>query len=276
MGEKLKTIVFKYGGNAMTDKKIKSELITEMCKLREQGHRVIVVHGGGPFIRQALEEAGIESEFIAGQRKTSKEALQYVEMALKGRVNGDLVRLFNKMGHSAVGLSGKDGELVLAKKRYHEEVVEGKTIKSDLGQVGDVEAVNAELLELLLDAGFLPVITCLASDSDGNDYNINGDIFAGHIAGAMQADEFVVLTDVDGLLEDVKNPDSLITLLSLNKVPDLVKRGIIKGGMIPKLEACGTALRSGARAARIINGTKPGQLSDLIHNKNIGTLITPS
>ncbi|MBR9861494.1 acetylglutamate kinase [bacterium] len=268
-----KTLVLKYGGNAMTVKNIKEELIQNICKLHRLGHRVIVVHGGGPYIKEALATAKIESEFIAGQRKTSKEALEWVEMALKGKVNGDLVRLFNKNKVKGVGLSGKDGGIVSAKKRYHIEEQNGVSTQQDLGQVGDVVSVQPQLLEQLLDNDFLPVITCLASDDQGNDYNINGDVFAGYIAGAMQADEFIVMTDIDGLLRDINDPSSLISELNSSDIKELEEQGIIKGGMIPKLEACKTALEAGSSMVRIINGTKPEQLLAIANNENVGTKV---
>lgn len=270
---KKKTIVLKYGGNAMTDEKIKRELIRNIAKLNEKGHDMIVVHGGGPFIKKMLEEARIESEFIAGQRKTSTQALEYVEMTLKGKVNGNLVSLFNVFGQRAVGLSGKDGKMVTAKKRYHHSHENGLKKRIDLGQVGDVEKVDTALLRLLLKQNYLPVITCLGSDNEGNDYNINGDVFAGHIAGAMQADEFIILTDVDGLMHDINDPSTLIAGISKAEIKKLIEIGTIKGGMIPKIEACLTALDTGAQSARIINGKKPAQLSELMNEKQPGTQI---
>lgn len=270
---KKKTIVLKYGGNAMTDEKIKRDLIRIISDLNEKDHDMIVVHGGGPYIKKALEEARIESEFIAGQRKTSAEALEYVEMTLKGKVNGNLVSLLNGHGQRAVGLSGKDGKLVTAKKRYHQSHEKGTQKQIDLGQVGNVEKVDTTLLHLLLKQNYLPVITCLGSDHEGNDYNINGDVFAGHIAGAMQADEFIILTDVDGLMHDIHDPSSLISSISSSGIKKLIEKGTIKGGMIPKIEACLTALQTGAKSARIINGKKPGQLHDLMNEMQTGTQI---
>lgn len=264
-----RTIVIKYGGNAMVNEEVKERLLKHLVTIVEKGHHVIIVHGGGPFIKQALADAKITSEFIDGQRKTTTEAMPVVEMALKGKVNGNIVGLINKLGHKAVGLSGKDGQLVIAKKRFHYQ--DGKKI--DLGQVGDVKAVNAEILHLLMDNDFIPVITCLASDEEGNDYNINGDVFAGHIAGEMRVTDFIVLTDVDGLMKDIDQPDSLIKLLRVEQVNELIQDGTIKGGMIPKLEACTTALERGAQSSYIINGTKPEQLLDLLGNQQVGTKI---
>jgi len=267
---KKKTIVLKYGGNAMTELGIKNQLLENISNLIKKSYHIIIVHGGGPFIQKALEKANIVSEFIDGQRKTSEEALIEVEKVLKGNVNGDLVKILNSKNCKAVGLSGKDGKTLIAKKRYHIS----KTNQSiDLGQVGDVESVNPGLIKLLIDNDYIPVITCIASDTKGNDYNINADNFAGHIAGALKADEFVVLTDVDGLLNDINKSDSLIEKIHTTSLNKLYDDGIIKGGMIPKLEACKTALINGAISCRIINGTKPNQLIEIFEGKNIGTQI---
>ena len=160
------------------------------------------------------------------------------------------MNLINTSGEKAVGLSGKDGQLVLAQKRLHKRIINGTEEEIDLGQVGDVLHVNTEILNLLLNNNYIPVITCLASDEQGNDYNINGDVFAGHIAGAMDADEFVVLTDVDGLLKDVHDSTSLISLLHTTEIAELITQGIIKGGMIPKLEACCTAIEAGSKKGK--------------------------
>lgn len=267
---KKKTIVIKYGGNAMTDIVIKNQLLENISSLIKKSIHIIIVHGGGPFIQKALEQAKITSEFIEGHRKTSEDALIEVEKVLKGNVNGDLVKILNRNNCKAVGLSGKDGKTVIAKKRYH---ITTNNQSIDLGQVGDVEYVNPNLIKLLADNDYTPVITCIASDTSGIDYNINADNFAGHIAGALKADEFLVLTDVDGLLNDINNPDSLIERIQTTSLNKLYKEGIIKGGMIPKLEACKTALINGAVSCRIINGTKPNQLLEVFEGKNIGTQI---
>lgn len=268
-----RTLLFKYGGNAMTDPDLKFQVLKRICDLKSQGYNVVIVHGGGPFIKQLLQEANVESEFIDGQRKTTPEAMGYVEMALKGKVNGNLVSIINSLGFKAVGLSGKDGKSVMAVKRMHKRLVNGEIEIADLGQVGDVSVVDPSLINLLLENDFIPVLTCLASDEGGTDYNINGDMFAGHIAGALSADEYVVLTDVDGLLLDKDNPRSIIRELNVAEVGKLKEKGIIRGGMIPKLESCEIALAMGAANARIINGTVPEQITDLFENRETGTVI---
>jgi len=271
---KTKTLLFKYGGNAMTDEALKREVLAGLGALHQKGYRVVIVHGGGPFIQKILSEAQIKSHFIDGHRQTTPEALRYVEMALKGEVNGSLVSLLNAQGHRAVGLSGKDGKSVEAVKRYHHTEKNGVVEKYDLGQVGDVKKVNTQLTEMLLNADYLPVFTCLADDENGASYNINADMFAGHLAGALGA-EYIIMTDVDGLREDKDRPETLMKEIKANDIETLVQKGIIQGGMLPKMESCQVALAAGATGARIINGTKPAQLRELsAGNSSLGTLIT--
>ncbi|NQU32836.1 MAG: acetylglutamate kinase [Bacteroidetes bacterium] len=267
-------ILFKYGGNAMTNQNLKSKILKIICSLKDKGYRVVIVHGGGPFIKETLKIANIESDFVDGLRKTTHEAMKYVEMALKGKVNGSLVSIINGMGYKAVGLSGKDGQTVLAIKHMHEHHENGKVELVDLGQVGDVASVDTSLIELLLKNDYIPVITCIASDSKGLDYNINGDLFAGHIAGALSAEQYVILTDVDGLMLDKDNPDSIIRKLKLDEINHLKEIKCIQGGMIPKIDSCKIALEKGAKLARIINGTAPEQIATLFENKENGTAIS--
>ncbi len=267
-------LLFKYGGNAMTNQPLKKQVLKNMCDLKEKGYQVVIVHGGGPFIKQTLEEVNIASEFIDGQRKTTPEAMEYVEMALKGKVNGSLISTINAIGHKAVGLSGKDGQTVTAKKRLHPHTKNGKTEMVDLGQVGDVASVDTSLIELLLENDFIPVITCIASDKNGSDYNINGDLFAGHIAGALSAEQYIILTDVDGLMLDKDEPESLIHELKVSEINHLKEIKCIQGGMIPKMDSCEIALEKGAKLARIINGTDPQQILALFENQKTGTIIT--
>jgi len=255
----------------MTDESLKEKIVNSISRLSAKGERVVIVHGGGPFIKEALAEAQIDSEFIDGQRKTSHEAMHLVEITLKGRVNTNLVTLFNRAGAKAVGLSGKDGQVVTAKKRIHIESNTGREV--DLGQVGDVEKVNPLLINNLLDNGFLPVLTCVAADNRGIDYNINGDLFAGYVAGALRADHFVVLTDVDGIMMDKDDPETLIKKIESGELVKLKATGVIQGGMIPKIDACIVALKEGAVEAHILNGTKPDDLERIIEKDKAGTAI---
>ncbi|MDA3894304.1 MAG: acetylglutamate kinase [Salinivirgaceae bacterium] len=266
-------ILFKYGGNAMTDEEVKMSVLENILSLKQKGYNIVISHGGGPFIKEMLAQVNIESEFIDGQRYTTPESFKYIEMVLKGQVNSDLVNIINSLGFSAVGLSGKDGNTVIAHKRWHKKVVHGKEQKVDLGQVGDISKVNPKLLNQLLENDFIPVIACIGADNNGPGYNINGDTFAGYLAGALMVEQFVVLTDVDGLLRDKNDSSSIIRKISIPEVKTLKDEGIIQGGMIPKMEACETAINMGAHSAKIINGTKPEQIAN-VNNDAIGTLIT--
>lgn len=270
----MQRILIKYGGNAMVNDDLRYQIIDRLVELKRKGHQIILVHGGGPFIARELEKAGIHSEFIEGQRKTSAEALIHVEMALKGQVNGRLVSIFNALGSKAVGLSGKDAAMVIAQERFHETTDEqGKPTKVSLGHVGDVETINTTLPELLLKNDITPVMTCIGTDKQGNDYNINADMLAGHLAGALKADHFLVLTDIDGLRKDVNDAGSHIYELSTTQARQMFGKSI-QGGMIPKIESCMIALETGAKKASIINGTKPELVTQkIIHNKHVGTTI---
>ena len=267
---KSKLVLIKYGGNAMLNNALKNEIAQKIKTAREQHLQIVIVHGGGPFINKALDTAGIKSEFIEGHRITTPQALSHIETTLKGEVNSDLVGALNKAGLKAVGLSGKDGQMVIAEKRWH-STSSGKTV--DLGQVGNVRSINCDLAKDLLAKNYTPVITCIASDKEGADYNINADMFAGHFAATLGADEYIVLTDVDGLYKNYPDPDSIISEISLSEIASLYNN-IIKGGMIPKVESCEIALNSGVGKAVILNGTKPQQIVDYcMHQKKIGTTI---
>ncbi|MDG5767208.1 acetylglutamate kinase [Balneolales bacterium ANBcel1] len=273
MDQQKPIIVVKYGGNAMTEDSLRQQVVKNICLLQNYGFNVVIAHGGGPFIKEALLQANIESEFIDGHRVTTPEALEHVEKALKGQVNGALVRLVNKLGYKAVGLSGKDGKIATAVKRMHRKEVDGHVEEHDLGQVGDVVSMDTHLLHLLLDHEYIPVLACLAADVDSNEYNVNADMFAGHLAGALGAEKFIVLTDVDGLLRDINDPSSLVTELRASDIATLEEEGVIQGGMIPKTEACAIALKNGARSAVILNGTDPEQLLAVGRREPVGTTI---
>jgi acetylglutamate kinase len=268
-----KKIIIKFGGNAMKSISIQDNVADNICELNDNGFEVVVIHGGGPEINKILTLAGIESEFVGGHRKTDETSISYIEMALRGNVNGELVRIINSKGKRAVGLSGKDGRSVTAKKRFHKENINGKTEYHDLGLVGDVDVVNTDLIDLMLKNNYLPVIAPIAFGDDNKNYNINADMFAGSIAGALSADHFVVLTDVDGLLKDKDDPATLIENLSLEEVNKYIGN-IISGGMIPKIESCVNAINSGVKNAHIINGTVKDILKKKFLNKEIhGTII---
>lgn len=264
-------VLIKFGGNAMIDEKVKRGVADDVNLLIEIGAIPVIVHGGGRAIKELMNQIGIESEFIGGHRKTDAEAMRYVEMALSGSVNSDLVKLLNATGRKAVGLSGKDGGMVVADKRMHQLTVDGKSKDIDLGFVGDVKEINTDLIHTLIDAGYIPVISPVAMGTDHSNYNINADMFAGHLAGALQARHYLALTDVDGLLTDIDDPSSLVREISLSKAESEIGN-LIQGGMIPKIESCAIALKEGVLSAHIINGTTEHSiLKELLTEERTGT-----
>ncbi|MEX0929023.1 MAG: acetylglutamate kinase [Balneolales bacterium] len=268
-----KIVVIKYGGNAMTDDALKHGVMDDIVTLRDLGLKPVVVHGGGPVIKETLDEAGIISEFVGGHRITDETAMRYVEMALRGTVNGNLVSLLNSRGGRAVGISGKDGALASVEKRTHRITNEDGSREVDLGHVGNVTGINPELVLCLLDNGFIPVIAPVSLGGDGKDYNINADMFAGHLSAALKAAAYIVLTDVDGLMEDITDPESMIHEVSLSRLQEIMS-DIVRGGMIPKVESCFISLQSSQGKALIINGTKPhGILKAMLTQHPTGTQI---
>lgn len=269
-----KTVLIKYGGNAMTDDDCKKNVISDIIRLKELGVIPVVVHGGGPAIKKLLGDVGIESEFIGGHRKTDKEAMHYVEMALSGNVNSEIVKLINAAGYKAVGLSGKDAGMVLAKKRIHRLNIDGQEQEVDLGHVGDVDKIDTQLIHCLIENNYIPVIAPIGVGEDLKDYNINADMFAGHMAGALKADHFMALTNVNGLMADKDDPDTLIRQLTIDDALNQMDKAI-QGGMIPKVEACIIALKEGVKTSHIINGMKPHSiLEELLTEERSGTIIS--
>lgn len=255
----------------MKNHDLQAEIVSTLSLLVSSGIPLVVVHGGGPFIDEQLRLAGMESEFVDGHRVTTPEALIHIEMALKGSVNGALVRGFNTNSIKAVGLSGKDARMVTAKQRL--VPCDNSFGSRDIGSVGDITDVDTFLIDILIESGITPVIACLATDAHGNDYNVNGDMMAGHIAAALGAEHYIVLTDIDGLRGDVAKPDTHINRLSTAQAKRLFGDSIV-GGMIPKIASCITALEGGALNATIVNGMKPDGLLDLlIHQKHSGTTV---
>jgi acetylglutamate kinase len=249
-----KTIVVKYGGNAMLNDQIKNKVLQDIVFLQGAGMRPVVVHGGGPEITAMLMQAGKKSEFVSGLRVTDAESVGIAEMALVGKINTDLVARLNLLGGRAVGLNGKDASLVQAKKHLADVYENGEVNLVDIGYVGNVEHVNTELIEVLLANGFIPVIAPTGVGSSGETYNINADSVAGEIAGALKAEKLLVLTDVRGIYSDYRDESSFISTLTFEKAQELIIRGKIDGGMIPKVRACITALSGGAKKTHIIDG----------------------
>lgn len=269
-------VLIKYGGNAMVREDCKQSVVDDICKLREIGAKPVVVHGGGPAIAELLDKVSLKSDFIGGHRKTTHEMMEYVEMALSGKVNGEIVKLLCARNCRAVGLSGKDGGMVKASRRLHKVNVGGKLLNTDLGHVGDVESVNTDLLQTLLNDHYMPVIAPIGVGDDLENYNINADMFAGHLAGALKAAHYVILTDVDGLRRDRDNPQTLITALTAEEARGQIGKAI-DGGMIPKVESCLIALGNGARTAHIVSGiTRHSILIALLTDERIGTQIRRS
>ena len=269
-----KTIVVKYGGNAMLNDQIKNKVLQDIVFLQGAGMRPVVVHGGGPEITAMLMQAGKKSEFVSGLRVTDAESVGIAEMALVGKINTDLVARLNTLGGRAVGLNGKDANLVQAKKHLADVYENGEVNLVDIGFVGNVEHVNTELIEVLLANGFIPVIAPTGVGTNGETYNINADSVAGEIAGALKAEKLLVLTDVRGIYSDYRDENSFISTLTFEKAQELIIRGKIDGGMIPKVRACITALSGGAKKTHIIDGRAEHTiLMEIFSDKGVGTEV---
>lgn len=268
----VKTALVKYGGNAMIDFKSEKRAINEIAELYRSGYQVIVVHGGGPFIESLLDKAAVETEFIYGHRKTDENTMRYVEMALSGEVNGRLVAKLNKLGVPAVGLSGKDACMVDVVKRESKVFTDKGKQKVDIGFVGDVKSVDSSLVNLLSDNGYLSVISPVSMSKNGDTYNVNADMFAGSLAACFSVDNYIVLTDINGIREDVDNPETRIPFLNLTSARELVSK--IEGGMIPKLESCVAALEGGVGSAHIVKGNEKLSLKTVIESPgSLGTSL---
>lgn len=261
-----KIIVVKYGGNAMISEELRQTVINDIVLMKCVGFKPVVVHGGGPNISSFLNKLGEESKFINGLRYTDEKTIDIVQMVLGGQVNKDLVSLIEKAGGKAIGLCGMDGSLLQAKK------LEGAI---DLGYVGDITHVNTDVINMALNSDYIPVIGSIAlGENDNNLYNINADTCAAKIASALKAEKLVLLTDVAGVMEDPSNPKSLLSILRLHQIPKLTYEGVIKGGMIPKIDCCVEAIRMGVERAHIIDGRVPHSLLlELFSNEGIGTMI---
>ena len=271
---KNKTIVVKYGGNAMLNDELKNKVLQDIVFLQCAGMRPVVVHGGGPEITRMLMQAGKKSEFVSGLRVTDAESVGIAEMALVGKINTDLVARLNTLGGKAVGLNGKDATLIQAKKHLADVYENGEVNLVDIGYVGNVEKVNTELIDVLLNAGFIPVIAPTGVGAQGETYNINADSVAGEVAGALKAEKLLVLTDVRGIYSDYRDENSFISTLTFEKAQELIIRGKIDGGMIPKVRACITALSGGAKKTHIIDGRAEHTiLMEILSDNGVGTEV---
>ncbi|MDJ0690656.1 MAG: acetylglutamate kinase [Xenococcaceae cyanobacterium MO_188.B32] len=262
-----RTIVIKYGGAAMKDSNLKDRVIRDVVFLASVGVRPVLVHGGGPEINSWLGKLNIEPQFKDGLRVTDATTMDVVEMVLVGRVNKELVSLINQAGASAVGLCGKDGNLITARHVGTDGV----------GFVGEVAGVDPRLIRSLVDNGYVPVISSVAADERGQAHNINADTVAGEIAAALDAEKLILLTDTPGILEDYTDPSTLLTKLDIRTVRKLIEQGIVSGGMIPKVSCCVRSLAQGVKAAHIIDGRIPhALLLEIFTDEGIGSMIVAS
>jgi acetylglutamate kinase len=264
-----KTVVVKYGGNAMIDAELKSSFARDIVLMKSVGMNPIVVHGGGPQIGDTLKKIGKESEFVGGMRITDGETMDVVEMVLGGLVNKQIVNLIHQHGGNAIGLTGKDGSLISAKKLKHDFEPTSEII--DLGHVGEVDKIDTSVIELLVGGDFIPVIAPIGVGKDGFSYNINADLVAGSIAQALNAEKLILLTNTEGLLD---SDGKLLTGLTSKDVNQLIKDKVIHGGMLPKINCALTAVQSGVKSAHIIDGrVAHAVLIEVFSDSGVGTLI---
>ncbi len=268
-----KLIVVKYGGNAMTDPELESSFARDIVLLKTVGMHPVVVHGGGPQVDNLLKELGRQSDRIDGMRVTDKSTMDIVEMVLGGSVNKSIVSLINKHGGRAIGLTGKDANLIQAKKLMMEKIgADGIAVPVDLGFVGNVVSVNKDVINMLIASDFIPVIAPLGVDAEGNTYNINADLVAGKVAEFLQAEKLMLLTNIKGVLG---RDGEVVTGLTPKKVDSLIEDGTISGGMIPKIQCALDAVRSGVKSAVIVDGRVPhATLLEIFTNEGVGTLIS--
>jgi acetylglutamate kinase len=268
-----KTIVIKYGGNAMSDEQLKSGFARDVVLMKLVGMNPVLVHGGGPQIGSLLEKLGKKTEFIEGMRVTDNETMDIVEMVLGGLVNKEIVNLINRHGGNAVGLSGKDGELIRARKmvfkRNNPELEAPEII--DIGHVGEVESIDTAVIDLLIKGDFIPVIAPVGVDESGQSYNINADLVAGKIAEVLNAEKLIMLTNTEGLLDA---DGKVLTGLSVEEVDELIAKGVIHGGMLPKIRSALDAVHAGVQSSHIIDGrVEHAVLLEILTDVGVGTLI---
>ena len=257
------TVVVKYGGNAMINEELKDAVMSDIVLMQLVGINVVLVHGGGPEISAMLKKIGKESKFVGGMRYTDQETMDIVQQVLAGKVNKDLVQLLEAQGGKAVGLCGMDGSMLKADK-----------LEDDLGFVGEIREVNSEIIENAAKNGYIPVVSTVASGYHGEAYNINADVAAARIAAELGAMKLILMTDVRGLLRDKEDESTIIPVVNVSDVSRLKKEGIISGGMIPKIDCCGDAVRRGVGRAHIIDGRIPHSiLVELFTDEGIGTMF---
>lgn len=262
-----KTVVIKYGGNAMIDQDLTHKILQDVTLLKYVGVNPVLIHGGGPEINAMLNQLNIESSFHNGLRITSEDTMEVVQMVLAGKLNKEIVAHINLIGGKGIGLCGKDANLIQVEKMPPKDGV-------DLGMVGRITNININLLSLLTQEEYIPVIAPIGVGPDGKSYNINADTVAGEIAAALQADKLLFLTDVDGIRMDAADPSSLISVLTVSETEDLIEKGVIAGGMIPKVQGCIKAIELGVNRTHILDGTIPHPLLlEIFTDQGVGTMV---
>ena len=273
-----KKVMIKYGGHAMIDSDAMSSTARDTVLLKYVGMEPMVVHGGGPEISRSMNKLGKEPKFIGGLRITDSETMDIVKMVLVGKINTDIVSKVCLHGGKGIGISGKDNQLIKANKKAPHVMVDnstGEEITVDLGLVGEIESVNTEIMEMLTENNYIPIVSPIGVDEAGNTLNLNADTVAGDIAAKMEAEKLIILTDVPGILEDPKDPETLIKRVKVDEIKDLIDNGIVKDGMIPKVLTCVNAVEHGVKSAHIIDGRiKHSVLLEIFTTKGIGTMIT--
>lgn len=258
-----KIIVVKYGGNAMIDEKLKKKVMGDIVLMTQVGIKVVLVHGGGPEITELLSKIGKESEFVDGLRVTDKETVDVALMVLAGKINKTLVNLLQRNGGKAIGLCGVDGGMIKASQKDEK-----------LGYVGDIESVNVKPILDVIEKGYIPIVSTIGCDDEGNTYNINADTAAARIAGALKAESLISMTDTPGLLMDKDDPETLIKKITVSQIPALTEQGVIAGGMLPKIECCRDAIEHGVRKVFIIDGRIPHAiLIETLTDEGLGTMV---
>ncbi|MBR2214637.1 MAG: acetylglutamate kinase [Selenomonadaceae bacterium] len=269
-----RTVVIKYGGNAMINDDLKAKVMQDVALMKYVGIHPVIVHGGGPEITGFLKKVGKESSFVSGLRVTDEETVEIAEMVLDGKINSEIVTKLNQSGVRAVGLSGKDAGLITAQKKLATVYEEGDKKKVDIGYVGKVTQVDITLLQDLIAHNYVPVIAPIGVGEDGESYNINADYVAAEIAGALKAEKLLLLTDIEGIYKDFNDKASFISTLKADEAKSYIKDGVIAGGMIPKVEACLRALEAGANKTHIIDGRLPHSIIlEIFTSAGIGTQV---
>lgn len=258
-----KIVVIKYGGNAMLNEELQDSVMRDIVLMSLVGIKVVLVHGGGPEITGLLEKMGKKTKFVDGLRVTDEETVQVAQMVLAGKISKNLVNLLQTVGGKAMGLSGVDGHMIKAEQK-----------DSRLGFVGDITGINTQPILDVIEKGYIPVVSTIGCDDEGNIYNINADTAAAKIAGELKAESLIALTDICGILKDENDPTTLISQITTNKAVELIEKGIVKGGMIPKVECCVNAIKWGVQKVFILDGTIPHAiLMETFTNEGVGTMF---